>query len=120
VRADIWLLAATGVVAFRDSIELDSTRIRTWKSRVPAGSYLFRVEASGETATRAARSSGVRKPCRQRRGRRCRYGPSRAFSSRSSCCKSRRRHRVARTRRNTGRPHRHEILADRSSCVGAA
>ncbi|HKS05644.1 MAG TPA: GWxTD domain-containing protein [Gemmatimonadaceae bacterium] len=58
-RADVWLVAATAQIAYRDSLPLDSAGIRTWTARVKPGTYLFRVEASGVGATRGARSSAL-------------------------------------------------------------
>jgi GWxTD domain-containing protein len=58
-RADVWLIAATAQVAYRDSLPLDSAGIRTWTARVKPGNYLFRVEASGPGAARGARSSSL-------------------------------------------------------------
>lgn len=58
VRGDVWIMAGNGRMAFHTANILESPGVHAWAGRVPSGSYLWRVEATGAEAKRAARASG--------------------------------------------------------------
>jgi GWxTD domain-containing protein len=58
VRGDMWLMAGNGRISFHSAAVLETSGVHAWSARVPAGTYLFRVEATGADAKRSARASG--------------------------------------------------------------
>ena len=51
------LVAGTSQMVYRDSALIDSAGVLVWRIRMKPAEYLLRVEATGRTATRAARAS---------------------------------------------------------------
>jgi GWxTD domain-containing protein len=59
VRTDFWLLAGGTVGVKRDSTMDFPGGVQSWQYRVPAGTYVYRIEASANDATKAARSTAA-------------------------------------------------------------
>jgi len=56
VRDFYWLLMGGTVPVYFDSTRMDSGGVRTWTRRVAPGQYVYRIEASAQSANHAARS----------------------------------------------------------------
>lgn len=56
-RTDFWLLAGGTVKVFQDSGRLNGPGVRSWTHRVGQGNYVYRVEASTDGGTIAARAA---------------------------------------------------------------
>jgi GWxTD domain-containing protein len=56
-RADVWLLAGGTVTVRQDTTPLTAAGIRSWTHRLPTGNYVYRIEASAEGSTYAARAT---------------------------------------------------------------
>lgn len=59
VRTDFWLLAGGTVPVKRDSTLDFPGGVQTWRHRLRAGTYLYRVEASANDATKAGRATAA-------------------------------------------------------------
>jgi GWxTD domain-containing protein len=57
VRGDFWILRGGAVVIVRDSVRSLASGVQSFIHRVAPGSYLYRVEASAEAASRGARAA---------------------------------------------------------------
>ncbi|HKS06649.1 MAG TPA: GWxTD domain-containing protein [Gemmatimonadaceae bacterium] len=58
-RADYWLLTGGSVAIHHDTARLSQPMTPSWTRRVAPGTYVYRVEASAESATIAARATAA-------------------------------------------------------------
>ena len=59
VRSDFWVLSSTLATIAHDTSRIDVPGIRTYETRVGAGAYVYRAEASADGAQYAARATAA-------------------------------------------------------------
>ena len=59
VRADVWFLGLNVPTAFRDTVSVRASGVERWSYRVAPATYQYRVEATAEGSSVAARTMGT-------------------------------------------------------------